>query len=168
MVSFSQPTKMKMRTRLKTRQSRGLALKLLPLRRSDPNYELILSALALLALIAAWAHPLWAPFTPGLDCPFKKLLGIPCLTCGGTRALLAWSHLRPDVAFVMNPLIALGAAAMTAWLIYSFGVLILRPARRLRLVVDFRSDSHASWNWPRLGIAAAVILNWIYLIGVQR
>lgn len=168
MGSFSQPTKMKMRTRLKTRTSRGVALKLLPLRRNDPNYELLLSALALLALIGAWAHPLWAPFTPGLDCHFKKLLGIPCLTCGGTRALLAWSHLRPGVAFVMNPLVAIGAAAMTAWLIYSLGVFIVRPARRLRLVVDFRSEARASRNWTRLGIAAVVILNWIYLIGVRR
>ena len=59
------------------------------------------------ALACAAAAP-WAPaFAQGMPaCPFRELLGVPCLTCGSTRALVALARIDLGAAFSWNPLVA--------------------------------------------------------------
>jgi Protein of unknown function (DUF2752) len=56
-----------------------------------------------------------APLAPQIaaalpECLFHAVTGLPCPTCGATRAVLALSHLDLAGAAAMNPLAALGAA----------------------------------------------------------
>ena len=43
------------------------------------------------------------------QCSFKKLTGLPCAFCGGTRALRAIAHLHFTEAFWLNPLVTISA-----------------------------------------------------------
>src|SRR6185369_6047530 len=65
------------------------------------------AAVAVLAALPA------APSIAGLLplCLFKSALGIPCLGCGSTRALIALSRLDLTTAFSLNPLATLAAVA---------------------------------------------------------
>ncbi len=94
-------------------------------------------------------------------CAFKAATGLPCGTCGTTRALGRLS--RGDVAgaFAMNPLAMAAAAAFAAWAIAD---LVLRRARRsLRI-----EASRAEWRLLAAAAAAAFVANWAYLIAVGR
>src|SRR5687767_10887839 len=42
-------------------------------------------------------------------CSLKRMTGIPCAFCGGTRALQALGHLHLAEAFWFNPLVTIGA-----------------------------------------------------------
>jgi hypothetical protein len=95
---------------------------------------------------------------PRVICPFRHLTGIPCLTCGGTRALLALTRGEVQAAFLWNPLVAVFAIAAATWLLYAAVVTVLRAPRvRVRLAerdrVLFRA---AAW--------AAIAGNWVFLI----
>ncbi len=92
------------------------------------------------------------------ECGFKTALGIPCLSCGGTRSMQALATGNVMEALRFNPAIVLGTLASLVWL--AIGVRRFRkgytdpaPAamsRRIKLV--------------SLTIAAVLFLNWIYLI----
>jgi hypothetical protein len=92
----------------------------------------------------------------GLTCPAKALLGIPCATCGMTRAFVALAHGEVASALAASP----GGAVLAAGC-WAFALAALaRPA--------------LGFSWPRLGTrtarAAAVagvaglLLNWAYLV----
>jgi hypothetical protein len=107
---------------------------------------------------AAGALLLW-PLLPGLTalfppCPFKHLTGLPCLSCGTTRAALAL--LRGDVAraFAFNPLasaLALsflaGGTLAPAWALLRWPVPdalpAMSPARRGAAIAFLL----AAWGW---------------------
>lgn len=72
-----------------------------------------LTALAVLAL--AWSWPLWGDALE-LVCPFRTLTGIPCPTCGGTRALLAAASGDFRAAVQLNPMVGLAATGLLAWI----------------------------------------------------
>lgn len=70
-------------------------------------------ALSILALgLGVWAARLLTPF-PGLlpACPFKRLTGIACATCGLTRGTLALSQGQWREALHWYPALAILAAA---------------------------------------------------------
>jgi hypothetical protein len=103
--------------------------------------------------------------TPGIQlprCVFKTLTGLPCPTCGVTRAVIALSRLDVGRALYMNPLAAVACVAGLIYLFYAAAVLALRLPR-LRPAV---SDVDAR----RLRILTVVTLaiNWIWLIGTGR
>jgi len=92
-------------------------------------------------------------------CPFHTMTGLPCPTCGGTRALLALGRLEWHEALVLNPLVTsatvLGGPLMLAV------VLLARSARRSPAELalgPFRTTA------GRLILAAAIAANWAYLI----
>jgi len=76
-------------------------------------------------------------------CLFKAVTGIPCPTCGGTRALAALSHLHFLQALKYNPLVVL--APFVAF------VFALTP---------LRLNGKAAW----LAFCGAFLVNWFYLI----
>ena len=108
--------------------------------------------LALVALI------LYFERTSGLEvnlCPLKRLTGLPCPTCGSTRAAeaLLLDH-QPLRAFLFNPLvatiIALAAAATAGRIVCG---------RALRLNLTRRQMTVATVLFVLL-----VVANWIYVV----
>jgi Protein of unknown function (DUF2752) len=107
------------------------------------------------ALVAA------APFGPRLAgglpaCPFHLLTGLPCPTCGATRAALALARFDLGGAFLVSPLAALGWIALVggglvagAAALAGFGV----PEAPARLPL-----------WVRAAAIAVVLANWAYLV----
>jgi len=94
-------------------------------------------------------------------CVFKATTGYPCMTCGGTRALVRLGHLDVAGSIVMNPMVALAFLVLVPWALAD-AVLSLRGQA---LVFDVG---------PRLGrllpwlLVPIVLANWAYLIAVGR
>jgi hypothetical protein len=101
--------------------------------------------------------PLAARIAPALPaCPFKSLTGLPCLTCGATRAALALGRFDFPAAFAVSPL------AAAAWIALIAGGLAAGIASLARLEVpEPPRDLPRALRWA---ILAAVLANWAYLI----
>jgi hypothetical protein len=105
--------------------------------------------------------------TLGLDrlpfamCVFKGLTGLPCPTCGSTRALGRLASLDFAGALAMNPFTTVVAVVVAAWAVAD---LVLLPTRR---AIDIEVS-------PRAGFALRVVAlllfvaNWVYLLAAGR
>lgn len=122
-------------------------------------YGAIFAAIAgSLAAATAALHLDRLPFTL---CYFKGLTGLPCLSCGSTRALGRLAHLDWRGAWAMNPLATSGIVLVLFW---GLGDLALLPRRRaLSLEV-----SPALAPLLRYAVIALVIANWLYLVLAGR
>jgi hypothetical protein len=135
----------------------GLPLRLVA--RPGPPLGLIFGATGVLLTLAVGL--LHLDRLPIALCYLKAFTGLPCPTCGSTRALGRLFALDPRGALAMNPLATLVAVAVVFWAACD---LVLLP-RRLALGVELA---------PRVGVAlrvaavAAALLNWIYLLAVGR
>jgi uncharacterized protein DUF2752 len=111
------------------------------------------------ALACAAAAP-WAPaLARGLPpCLFHALVGIPCLTCGGTRALLGLSRFDVGGAFSWNPL------AAAAGLLFVLGGLVALGAALVGRGVEMPRPTPAL----RGALALAVAANWVFLVAAGR
>ncbi len=98
---------------------------------------------------------------PVVFCTFKSLTGLPCPTCGSTRALGRLAVLDLAGALRMNPLGAVVLALVAVWALVD---LSLWPRHRALLL-----EVHPRWAW-RLRIAALALFlaNWVYLLIVRR
>ncbi len=94
-------------------------------------------------------------------CVFRLATGLPCPTCGTTRAFGRLAQLDLRGALLMNPLAALGALLLVAWGVVD---LVLLPRKSaLRMAVP------ASWHGRlRLLAFVAVALNWSFLLLARR
>jgi len=109
---------------------------------------LLLLAVARLSL--AWPFPV--PF-----CLLKRLTGIPCPFCGTTRCLQACSQLDFAAALHWNPLAFVACVGIAVWFVawvvdrlwHRRWLALLRRVPQLRAI--------------KLGLIAAVLLNWVYL-----
>jgi hypothetical protein len=124
-----------------------------------PPLGAIFAAIGLLAAAAVWTLRL--DRLPLTLCVFKGLTGLPCPTCGSTRALGRLFALDFAGALAMNPFTTLLALVVAAW---ALADLALLPTRRaLELDVS-----------PRLGFALRVgalvlfLANWVYLLAAGR
>jgi hypothetical protein len=116
-------------------------------------------SLASLALAAIW----FALHLPWPHCLFLTLTGHPCMTCGATRAAIAFFHLDFRSAWSWNPLVFVALCGLSIFDAYAFVVLVLR-APRLRLV-EFNA---AEKNFVRLAAVILLLSNWIYLLSRPR
>jgi hypothetical protein len=113
----------------------------------------VFAALFALSFLVARFAPL---ALAGVRCPARVLLGVPCATCGMTRAFAALA--RGDVAAAVGVSPAGALLAAGAWAFAAAAA--LRPA--------------LGFGWPRpsrraaraLAIAAglALLVNWAYLL----
>jgi hypothetical protein len=113
---------------------------------------IVLGALGSLAHLDALGFPL---------CIFKATTGLPCLTCGGTRALIRLAHLDLLGAIAMNPLVASALIALVPWAIAD-AVLALRGRA---LVLEVGPALGRTLRWAAIPL---LIANWAYLIAVGR
>ena len=98
---------------------------------------------------------------PILFCLFRAATGLPCLTCGATRAL--GDLVAGDVsgALAMNPLATLAALALVPW---GIGDLALMPRGRA-LALEVPPPAARAL---RVLAVVAVLANWAYLIAAGR
>ncbi len=112
----------------------------------------VVAGTAVLAVALTWLPARCVP-----RCLLKSLTGVPCLTCGGWRALLALLAGDVAAALRLQPLLTLLAGAAAVWVGYAVaGPLFGLP--RLRACATRREK--------RLLLAGALALalaNWVYL-----
>ena len=94
-------------------------------------------------------------------CYLKALTGLPCPTCGTTRAMARLFALDLGGAFVMNPLATMVALGIVAWAVVD--LLLLMRGRPWSFRV-----SPAAGTVLRVGAVLLVFANWVYLIAVGR
>jgi hypothetical protein len=90
-------------------------------------------------------------------CAFKATTGLPCMTCGTTRALARLMRFDLMGAVRVQPLATAALLSLAAWA--AVDLALLTRGRRLRLSID---AAHVRWLLI-LG-ALAALANWAYLI----
>ena len=90
-------------------------------------------------------------------CLFRNATGLPCPTCGSTRAALAVADGRLPEAVVLNPLMTVAILVGVVWLTVRIGF-----ARRIEL--DLTGPARGlAWGAMALLLAA----NWVWVIARQ-
>ena len=114
-----------------------------------------LIAFAGLGVIATRASERWLPLLP--VCLFHALAGLPCPTCGATRATVALARGDWVAALQWHPLIVLIYVAVIAGgaLLILFGLFDKRLSSQ---------DLDALLSKGRWWIAGAIAANWLYLL----
>ena len=129
-------------------------------RRLAPNetdHELIWLCVSLASALGAW---LWLRLGYAVPrCTWHEITGIPCPSCGATRCVAALLAGNWTAAFLMNPLVFLGAIGVALYDIYAAAVLALRAPR-----IRFDQLSRCAGNIIRVLVIVAVISNWAWLI----
>lgn len=128
-----------------------------PLAPGELDHELVWSSIALVSLagLAMWVR---LPDAPAWPCVFRLATGIPCVTCGGTRAMLAL--LSGDVAAALrwNPLVATAGLAGVPYVVYAVtSVVFGLPRVKVSLCAS-------DWRAMRVASVAAIVLTWAFLI----
>ena len=114
-------------------------------------------ALCLLAtLAAAVSLVLFAHYIGMVLCPLKRFTGIPCPTCGATRALVKLLPGEFAAAFLQQPLAMTGI--FMAGSLYLLSCLSQRPRRFLAQL----ARHPLAWVLAALAVAA----NWAYVIRI--
>lgn len=90
-------------------------------------------------------------------CGLKQMLGLPCLSCGATRATLfvldgdLWS------AFAMQPLVVLGYGLLLGWGLVALASVV--TGRRLEVSLTQRESTLL-----KVAVVVLPLANWCYLI----
>jgi Protein of unknown function (DUF2752) len=128
-----------------------------PLIPGEPDPEFLWgSVLAASALVAAgWLY--WRLPTP--LCPLHAVTGLPCPTCGSTRAASALVRGDLAAALTWNPLMTLVMIGAALYVLYA-AVVVIGNLPRLRWTPPSRSESRGI----RIGVILLIAVNWGYLI----
>ncbi len=87
-------------------------------------------------------------------CVFRNVTGVPCPTCGSSRAALAVVQGRPLEAIVFNPFVTVAGALAIAW-----GTVRVGFGRRIEIDLASRQRRLV---WVVIG--ALLGANWVYVI----
>lgn len=122
----------------------------------DP--ELIWGSILLLAALLATAWLFSGIATP--RCLLHTATGIPCPTCGMTRA--TWQLLQGEIgrAFLLNPLMTAALLGAALYVCYA-AVVVIGRLPRLRLEALTKTEA----NLVRIAAIGLLAANWLYLIG---
>jgi hypothetical protein len=94
-------------------------------------------------------------------CVFKGLTGLPCPTCGSTRALGRLFGLDLAGALAMNPFTTVLAAVVAAWAVADVALLPRGVA------VGVQASKTAGFAL-RVGALLLFLANWVYLLAAGR
>ena len=94
-------------------------------------------------------------------CYFKAFSGLPCPTCGSTRAMARLFAGDVGGALAMNPLVTLGVLVILVWAVGD--LLLLVRGRALSVEV-----SPGTATVLRVAALALLVANWTYLVLVGR
>ncbi|HEX2254284.1 MAG TPA: DUF2752 domain-containing protein [Thermoanaerobaculia bacterium] len=109
------------------------------------------------ALVAL--SPLAPRFAAALPpCLLKTFTGVPCPSCGTTRAALALGRFDVPTAFAVSPLAAVALLALVG------GGLLAAAAAVLREPPEVPALSPRGALLLRVSLAAALLGNWLYLL----
>ena len=128
-------------------------------RSSAPPLGAIIGGIGLLAAAAVWGLRL--DRIPLTLCVFKGLTGLPCPTCGSTRALGRLFALDFAGALAMNPFTTLVAVLVAGWAVADLALL---PRRR---ALDLQVPKRLGFGL-RVGALVLFLANWVYLIAAGR
>jgi len=128
-----------------------------PLEPGAVDHELLWTSV-LAASAATGALLIYAVGAPPFGCVFKAVTGVPCLTCGVTRGLLALAAGDVVAAARWNPLVPLGALAGMGYVGYAAAALAAGP-RRLRARLTAAEAQVVRWSAVLLAALA-----WAWLI----
>ena len=94
-------------------------------------------------------------------CPLRKYTGIPCFTCGSTRAVLALLSGEPQTAFLTQPLVISLLCCVAPIALFSLCTALLH--KRIFMVSFSRTEKVLLF----LFFAVATLLNWLYLLSTN-
>ena len=129
------------------------------LARERPPLGLIFGAILVVATLAVGL--LHLDRLPFALCYLKLSTGLPCPSCGSTRALGRLFALDVPGALRMNPATTLAVFGLALW---AAADLALLPQRRA-LGVELHPRAGLAL---RVGAVAALLANWVYLIAAGR
>lgn len=135
-----------------------ISLEKLP--KNTTDYEMIWGALGALAILTARFVP-FSLFPRLFFCPFRRLTGYPCFSCGMTRCFILMSHFDFKAGIEMNPLggaIFIFTAVFVGYVI----IAVLFKTCRIRIRITSKSEG----NYVRIAVILIVFINWLYLIYV--
>ena len=116
---------------------------------------LVVSIISLLGAIIARFFPALLGFIPA--CSFREWTGLPCPTCGATRAGYHLLHMNWNQAIVHNPLFVLIYLILAFW-----GVNTVAGLFSGKNVVFYLNNREKSW--VRRLVLFAIPVNWLILI----
>jgi hypothetical protein len=125
------------------------------------DYELVWLTVSLGSglVLAVW----FAAQLPTPRCTFHSLTGLPCVTCGATRAAIQFFHGHFRTSLRFNPLAFLTYCSLVIFDLYALGVVLARVPR-LRLGNFSPTEKFAARS-----IAIALLAaNWLYLLTLGR
>ena len=109
--------------------------------------------LCLVALVHAF-NVLGKPPHPLILCPFRGITGLPCPTCGTTRAGTALLTLHPLEALHDNPLTTVLYVVFGLWV-------VMRFVLRYRVVVDWTRRTRLAAASATVGL---FLVNWVWVL----
>jgi hypothetical protein len=119
------------------------------------EFGIIYGSIAFLALLAARLG-LIASMAP--SCAFKGLLGVPCPTCGSTRAVVHLSHGEIASALTMNPVITFVIVFSVLFFFYSL-IALMFDLRKIGFIMTEREK-----NTVRITAMLLLLAQWGWLI----
>jgi hypothetical protein len=123
----------------------------------EPDHELIWLAVSVASIAGGVA---WLAMSlPWPRCPFFAVTGLPCLTCGATRSVLAFLHGDFLSALRWNPLVFVAFCALVVFDLYAL-IVVAGRTPRLRIVEWTSAEKNAA----RIVVISLLALNWVYLL----
>lgn len=122
------------------------------------DYEALWGSVAAAVLLVARFFP-FGRFPIGIPCWFRALSGLPCPSCGSTRAFAALARGRIADGFALNPAAAVLFFGLLAFLPYVLWVCLLRKPR-LRVALQNPREAILLI----LCATTLILANWAYLI----